>query len=105
MYELLLKDADLEPWAKPLRLEQTLITTSRNDLNNATHGLSYHVHASMHPNLMRLSAPINLQLAQKHYHSRFLELRELIMAEELKFKLVQWFTICISMMMFVLELS
>ena len=34
---------------------------------------------------------MNLQLAQKHYHSRFLELRELIMAEELKFKLVQWF--------------
>lgn len=54
MYELLLKDADLEP----------------NDLNNAPH------------------APINLQLAQKHYHSRFLELRELILAEELKFKTV-----------------
>lgn len=35
------------------------------------------------------SAPINLQLAQKHYHSRFLELRELIMAEESKFKLVR----------------
>ena len=34
-------------------------------------------------------APMNLQLAQKHYHSRFLELRDLIMAEELKFKLVQ----------------
>ena len=34
-------------------------------------------------------APMNLQLAQKHYHSRFLELRELIMAEESKFKLVQ----------------
>ena len=29
---------------------------------------------------------MNLQLAQKHYRSRFLELRELIMAEELKFK-------------------
>jgi bromodomain-containing protein 8 len=32
-------------------------------------------------------APMNLQLAQKHYQSRFLELRDLIMAEESKFKL------------------
>ena len=39
----------------------------------------------------KISAPINLQLAQKHYHSRFLELRELIMAEESKFKLVPSF--------------
>ena len=32
---------------------------------------------------------MNLQLAQKHYQSRFLELRDLIMAEELKFKSAQ----------------
>ena len=74
-------------------LSRQLIATSRNDLNNAAHGLSYHIHASMHLNLMRFSAPMNLQLAQKHYQSRFLELRDLIMAEELKFKLVQWFYI------------
>ena len=92
MYELLLKDADLEPWAKSLRLEQTTHRqTSSNDLNNAAHGLSYHIHASMHLNLMIFSAPMNLQLAQKHYQSRFLELRDLIMAEESKFKLVLWF--------------
>jgi bromodomain-containing protein 8 len=31
-------------------------------------------------------APLNLQLAQKHYRSRYAELRELILAEETKFK-------------------
>ena len=77
--------------SNPHVLGRQLIATSRNDLNNAAHGLSYHIHASMHPNLMRFSAPMNLQLAQKHYQSRFLELRDLIMAEELKFKLVQCF--------------
>jgi hypothetical protein len=36
--------------------------------------------------LMVRSAPTNLRLAQKHYHARVVELRELILAEEMKFK-------------------
>lgn len=33
-------------------------------------------------------APLNLQLAQKHYRSRYAELRELILAEETRFKTI-----------------
>ena len=37
-----------------LHFERLFIETSRNDLNNAPHGLLYRVHASFIPNLMIL---------------------------------------------------
>lgn len=62
-----------------------LIRSASSEANNLPHGMTPRFH-TIHSD--SLSAPVNLTLAQRQYSARLVHLRDLIAAEEVKFKQV-----------------